>query len=88
MLEEEEWKRGWQLTGRQGMIDPTEKYRHWVWIPLLLKLGIVLFCTNFEGSETIITHTACRPAAAFSYAADSAESLADPWQNFSGFLLF
>lgn len=60
------------------MIDPTEKYRHWVWIPLFLKMDIFLFCVSFEGSETIITRTACRPAAAFGYAADSTESLANP----------
>lgn len=67
----------WQLTGIQGMIDSTGNYRLCLWIPLSLNMDIFSFHRNFESSETITTHTAHRPAAAFSYAADSPESLAD-----------
>jgi len=50
-------------------------------------MDIFLFHSNLESSEIITTNAAHRPAAAFSYSVDSSESLADRWQNCSGFPL-
>lgn len=60
-----------------GCDRPYRKLQTLALDPTILNMDIFSFHSNFEDSETI-TNTARRPAATFSYAADSLESLADP----------